>query len=72
MSIQESSAEIRSQILQNLRPVSAAWSVNGRDVFFTGDFELGVRNGGFLTVTTPTGRRFLVQVHELRASTRSG
>jgi DNA helicase HerA-like ATPase len=65
-------SDIRSQILQSLRPVAAAWSVNGRDVHFVGDFDMAVRRGGFLAVTTPAGRRLLVQVHDMGSSTRRG
>ncbi|HSJ91379.1 MAG TPA: ATP-binding protein [Ilumatobacter sp.] len=62
----------RSQIVERLRPASTAWSVNGREVEFVADFDLGVEPGGLLIVTTPAGARVLVQVHALTARTHQG
>ena len=62
----------RARIVDQLRPATAAWSVNGRDVEFVADFELAVEPGGLLVVTTPAGAQLLVQVHDLTACTHAG
>lgn len=62
----------RDQIIEQLRPATAAWSVNGRDVEFIADFELAVEPGRLVVVTTPAGERLLVQVHDVSARTREG
>lgn len=62
----------RAELIERLRPATAAWSVNGRDVEFVADFQLAVEPGELLTVTTPAGVRLLVQVHEVVARTRHG
>ncbi len=66
----ESQNRIRQDILTHMKPVVRAWSVNGRDVVFTADFETGAEIGGFITVTTPEGARLVVQVHDLRFAVR--
>lgn len=63
-------AEVRRHVLDHIRPVESAWSVNGRDIEFMGDLGMGVRNGGFITVTPTDGRRLLVQIHDLRIGSR--
>jgi uncharacterized protein len=60
----------RKGILEKLKPVTGAWSVNGRDVVFITDFDLGAEIGGFLTITTPDRVRLLVQIHDLRLAVR--
>lgn len=60
----------RTRILEQFRPSTAAWSVNGRDVDFVAGFDLGAEPGDLVVVTTPDGTRLLMQVHELVASTR--
>lgn len=62
----------RSRIVDQLRPATVAWSVNGREVEFVADFGLGVEPGGLLVVTAPSGARLLVQVHALAVRTRQG
>jgi uncharacterized protein len=62
----------RSRLVEQLRPATVAWSVNGREVEFVADFGLGAEPGGLLLVTTPNGARLLVQVHALGARTRQG
>ena len=63
-------SEARAELLAQLRPVSSAWSLNGRDVGFLAGFELGAEVGGFLTVELNDGERVLVQVHELSTGIR--
>ena len=67
-----SAAAARNRLLERLQPVTAAWSVNGRDVHLAAQFDLSIEPGDLLVVTPPDGERLLVQLHELNAVTRSG
>jgi hypothetical protein len=60
----------RRDLVDHLKPVSAAWSVNGRDVTFTSSFDDDMEVGGFFAAVTPEGERVLVQAHALRLATR--
>jgi hypothetical protein len=63
MSAQDDRARaVRLGLIDQLRPVASAWSVNGRDVVFLAGFDLGAEIGGFLSLTLQTGERLLVQV----------
>jgi uncharacterized protein len=68
----ERQESLRKEIIDRVRPRTNAWSVNGRDVGFVTDFELGAEIGGFLAITTAAGNRLLVQVHDLRLGERDG
>lgn len=61
---------VRLGLIDQLRPVSSAWSVNGRDVIFQAGFDLGAEIGGFLCLTLHDGARLLVQVQALRLAAR--
>lgn len=60
---------IRAEVLERIRPAEGAWSVDGRRAHFVVGFECGAEVGGFLTVTTSSSR-LLVQVDDLRLTTR--
>jgi len=71
MSAQDDRARaVRLGLIDQLRPVASAWSVNGRDVVFLAGFDLGAEIGGFLSLTLQTGERLLVQVQALRLAVR--
>lgn len=71
MSAQDDRARaVRLGLIDQLRPVSSAWSVNGRDVVFLAGFELGAEIGGFIRLTLQDGTRLLVQVQSLRLAVR--
>jgi len=72
MNGQSSNSLIRAEVLERLRPLTAAWSVDGREVQFVAQFDESLRPGGFVTVTTTDGARYLVQVHGVRAEDKSG
>lgn len=65
-------ALVRSEVLEHLRPVTAAWTVNGRDLDFVTDFDTPIRAGTFVLLTAPDGGRYFAQVHGLDAETRTG
>ena len=72
-SITPSAAEdLREQLFAHTRHLQAVWSLDGREVEFVVGFESGAEVGGFVTVTTPAGRRLVVQVQELGVSERTG
>ncbi len=64
--------QLRDQLLAQTRHMQAVWSLDGREVDFAIGFDGGVEVGGFLTVTSPTGRRLVVQVHDLSVTERTG
>ncbi len=64
--------QLRDQLLAQTRHVQAVWSLDGRGIEFAIGFDTGVEVGGFVTVTSPTGRRLVVQVHELTITERTG
>ena len=66
----ERQSSIRKGLLDHLHLLSAGWSVNGRDVSFVTNFDLGAEVGGFLAVGTPAGERLLVQVTGLATAVR--
>jgi DNA helicase HerA-like ATPase len=66
------SALVRSEMLEHLKPVTAAWTVNGRDLDFVTDFDTPIRAGTFVILTAPDGGRCFAQVHGLDAETRTG
>ncbi len=72
MTDRSTTAAARSRLLERLRSVTAAWSVNGRDVRLVAGFDLSIEPGDLLIVTPPNGERLLVQLHELGAVSRQG
>jgi hypothetical protein len=61
---------LRHELIEQLKLDGSAWSVNGRDVVFVADFDMGAEIGGYLAVDTPSGARLLVQVQNLRLAVR--
>jgi DNA helicase HerA-like ATPase len=72
MTERSTTAVARARLVDRLQSVAAAWSVNGRDVRLTTNFDLSIEPGDLLIVTPPGGERLLVQLHELAAVTRQG
>lgn len=65
-------AASRARIVDQLRPATTAWSIDGREVEFVAAFELAARPGDLLVLTTGDGRRLLAQAHDVRVGTRRG